>query len=144
MSNSLKHDYLSKKVVASSSYTLNFYSPLLGWFNDKHCEYDCMNKSFTYICKLHCNRLMWFIFADHSLNLYFTRHDNYHHINVSYVQQLRDIKMGDIYIYHVYTLSLLLFLFQKKQRRGRLNFQEREDDEAMTRPDMTNKTMVDH
>ena len=39
--------------------------------------------------------------------------------------------MDDINIYNVYTLSLLLATFQTKQRRGRLCFQEGEDDEDM-------------
>ena len=43
--------------------------------------------------------------------------------------------MDDLYIYHAYTLSILLSLFQKKQRLGRLNFQEREDDMDMTASD---------
>ena len=39
--------------------------------------------------------------------------------------------MDDIYIYNVYTFSLLLATFQIRQRRGRLCFQEGEDDEDM-------------
>src|SRR3954465_10347802 len=45
--------------------------------------------------------------------------------------------MYDICIYNMYTLSLLLATFQIKQRRGRLCFQEGEDDEDMTTLDMT-------
>ena len=90
------------------------------------------------MCKLSCNNFMWFVYCDNFLASYLTRHATYPRIYVSYVKQLRDIKMDDIYIYHAYTLSLLLSLFQKKQRRGRLIFQEREDDENMTRPDTTN------
>jgi hypothetical protein len=45
--------------------------------------------------------------------------------------------MDDIYIYNMYTLSLLLATFQIKQRRGRLCFQEGEDDEDMTTLDTT-------
>src|SRR3954462_2357319 len=41
------------------------------------------------------------------------------------------VKTDDIYIYNVYTLSLLLAKFQIKQRRGRLCFQEGDDDEDM-------------
>ena len=44
---------------------------------------------------------------------------------------MRSIKTDDIYIYNVYTLSLVLARFQIKQRRGRLCFQEGEDDEDM-------------
>ena len=43
----------------------------------------------------------------------------------------REVKQDDIYIYNMYTLSLLLATFQIKQRRGRLCFQEGEDDEDM-------------
>ena len=45
--------------------------------------------------------------------------------------------MDDIYIYHVYTLSLLFDIFQDNQRRGRLYFQEGEDDEDMAIMDTT-------
>ena len=45
--------------------------------------------------------------------------------------------MDDIYIYNMYTLSLLLATFQIKQRRGRLYFQEGEDDQDMTTLDTT-------
>ena len=138
LANSLKHNYISKQVVASSSDTLNFYSPSLGWFNDDFCMLDYMNKSFAYICKLSCNSFMWFICCDNYLTSYFTRHDNEHRVNMSYVQQLREVKTDDIYIYHVYTLSLLLTMFQKKRRRGRLYFQERGNDMDMISVDMTN------
>ena len=50
---------------------------------------------------------------------------------MSLVPQLKSVKVDDIYIYNVYTLSLLLARFQIKQRRGRLCFQEGEDDEDM-------------
>ena len=45
--------------------------------------------------------------------------------------------MDDIYIYNMYTLSLLLATFQIKQRRGRHYFQEGEDDEEINTLDMT-------
>ena len=80
---------------------------------------------------------MWFVSSDNWLTLYFTRHDNYPRLNMSYVQQLREVKMDDIYIYHAYTLFLFLAMFQKKHRRGRLHFQEREDDMDMTTSDTT-------
>ena len=124
--------------MASIFDTSYFGLPMLGWFNDEHCNIIVMNKCFTYMCKLSCNNFMWFVFWDNSLASYLTRHATYPTIYVLYVQQFRDIKMDDTYIYHAYTLSLLLSLFQKKQRRGRLIFQEREDDEDMTRPDTTN------
>ena len=50
--------------------------------------------------------------------------------------------MDDIYIYHVYTLSLLLTMFQRKRRRGRLCFQLRGDDKDMISLDMTNNTII--
>ena len=52
--------------------------------------------------------------------------------------------MDDIYIYNMYTLSLLLATFQIKQRRGRLYFQEGEDDEDMTTLDMTKNIAYMH
>ena len=48
-----------------------------------------------------------------------------------YVQKSREVKMDDIYIYNMYTLSLLLATFQIKQRWGRLCFKKGEDDEDM-------------
>ena len=45
--------------------------------------------------------------------------------------------MDGIYIYNMYTLSIFLPTFQIKQRRGRLYFQKREDDEDMTTLDTT-------
>lgn len=49
------------------------------------------------------------------------------------------VKMDDIYIYiyHAYTLSLLLACLQNKHRRGRLYFQEREDDVDINISDKT-------
>ena len=52
--------------------------------------------------------------------------------------------MNDIYIYNMYTLSLLLATFQIKQRRGRLYFQEGEDDEDMTNLDTTKNIAYMH
>ena len=59
-------------------------------------------------------------------------YESYLCIHVSYVQKSREVKMDNIYIYNMYTLSLLLATFQIKQHRGRLCFQEGEDDEDMT------------
>ena len=115
-------------IVRCSWKPTNFYSPPLGWFNDELCTFDYMNKCFTSICKLCCNDLIWFLSCDNSSPSYFTRHANYKSITLSYVEQIRQIKTDDIYIYHVYALSLLLVMFQKKHRRGRLYSQEREDD----------------
>ena len=53
------------------------------------------------------------------------------------VQQRRTVKTDDIYIYHAYTLAALLPYFQLIKSRGRLCFQEREDDEDMTPMDTT-------
>ena len=66
-----------------------------------------------------------------------TTYESYSCIHVSYVQKPREVKMDDIYIYNMYTLSLLLATFQIKQRRGRICFQEGEDDEDMTTVDTT-------
>ena len=63
------------------------------------------------------------------LALDFMNYASYSSIHVSYMQKSREVKMDDIYIYNMYTLSLLLATFQIKQRRGRLYFQEGEDDE---------------
>ena len=52
--------------------------------------------------------------------------------------------MDDIYIYNMYTLSLLLATFPIKQRRGRLYFQEGEDDEDMTTLDTTKNIAYMH
>jgi hypothetical protein len=45
--------------------------------------------------------------------------------------------MDDIYIYHVHTMSILLACLQNKHRRGRLYFEEREDDVNMNTSDTT-------
>ena len=50
--------------------------------------------------------------------------------------------MDDIYIYHVYTLSLLLTMFQKKRRRGRLYFQERGNDKDRISLEKTNNIIT--
>ena len=104
-------------------------SSMLGWFNDKHCQSFDVNKSFTYMS----NRVAIFFHpltsCDNILALYFTAFDGCSYITVSHVPRLRSVKMDDIYIYNVYTLSLLLVRFQIKQRRGRPCFQEGEDDD---------------
>jgi len=103
----------------------------LGWFNDKHCQSFDMSKSFTYMCKLSCNIFMLLTSCDNILASYFTTFEGCSCIIVSRVPQLRSVNMDDIYIYNVYTLSLLLATFLIKQYRGRLCFQEGEDDEDM-------------
>ena len=95
-------------------------SSMLGWFNDKHCQSFNMNMSFTYMCKLSCNIFMPLTSCDNILVLYFMTFEGCSCITVSHVPQLRSVKMNDIYIYNVYTLSLLLAIFQIKQRRTAL------------------------
>ena len=112
-------------------------SSRLGWFNDEHCQSFVTIKSFTYMCKLSCNIFMPSTSCDNILALYFMNYESYSSIHVSYVRKLREVKMDDIYIYNMYTLSIFLPTFQIKQRRGRLYFQEREDDEDMTTLDTT-------
>src|SRR3954465_2410702 len=130
-SNDLLHDYLVKPVVACPSKNINVSLPVLGWFNDEHCKSLDMNKSFTYICKLSCTTFISFTFCDDHISLFFMTYESYSYIHVLHVQKLREIRMDDVYIYNMYTLSLLIATFQIKQRRGRLSFQEGEDDEDM-------------
>ena len=119
-------------------------SSRLGWFNDEHCQSFVMNKSFTYMCKLSCNIFMPLTSCDNILTLHFTTFEGCSCITVSHVPQLRSVKMDVIYIYNVYTLSLLLAIFQIKQHRGRLCFQEGEDDEDMTTLDTTKNIAYMH
>ena len=95
------------------------------------------------MCKLSCNIFMPFTYYN-ILALYFMIYEFYSFIHVSYVQKLREVKMDDIYIYNVYTLPLLLATFQTKQRRGRLCFEEGEDDEDMTTLDKTKNIAYMH
>ena len=60
------------------------------------------------------------------------------------MQRSREIKTDDIYIYHVYALSLLLTMFQKEHRQARLCFLEGEDDEDMATSDMVKYSMHGH
>ena len=136
--NTLLQNCLFQHDVAQNFETLNFELPILGWFNDEYNTLEDAILCFTYICKLSCNTFMWFVSCDNSLALYFTRHANYPRQNVAYAQLLRGVKTDDIYIYHVYTLSLLLTMFQEKRRRGRLYFQERGNDMDMSSLDTTN------
>ena len=76
--------------------------------------------------------------------LHFINYESYSCVNVSYVQKLREVKMDDIYIYNIYTLSLLIATFQIKQRRGRLCFQKWEDDEDMTTLDTSKNIAYMH
>ena len=143
VSNDLLHVCLFTHVVACKFDARKLYSPMLGWFNDEYCQYFHMNKSFTYMCKLSCNIFMPSTY-DNILALYFMIYESYSCIHVSYVQKSREVKMDDIYIYNMYTLSLLLATFQIKQRRGRLCFQKGEDDEDMTTLDTTKNIAYMH
>ncbi len=144
MSNDLLHVFLFKHVVACKFDTTKVYSPTLGWFSDKHCQPFDMTKSFTYMCKLSCNIFMPLTSWGNILALYFMTFEECFCITVSHVPQLRSVKMDDIYIYNMYTLSILLATFQIKQRRGRLCFQEGEDDEDMTTMDTTKNIAYMH
>ena len=88
------------------------------------------------MCKLSCNIYMPSTY-DNILTLDFMTYESYSCIHMSYVQKSRKIKMDYIYIYNMYTLSLLLATFQNKHHQGRLCFQEGEDDEDMTTLDTT-------
>lgn len=137
MPNSMLHDCLFKHVVSCSLDTDRVYSPMLGWFNDEHYKLDDINMYLTYMCKLSCNTSCWYISCDNSLNFHLMTYANYSCIKTLIVQQWRDIKTDDLYIYHVYTLSLCFVNFQIIQSRGRLCFQEREDDVDMASTDTT-------
>ena len=95
------------------------------------------------MCKPSCN-IFTASTCDNILALYFINYESYSCIHVSYVQNPREVKMDDIYIYNMYTLSLLLATFQIKQRRGRLYFQEGEDDEDMTTLDLSKNIAYMH
>src|SRR5215216_2967571 len=144
VSNDLLRDFLFKHVVVCKFDASKVYSPMLGWFNDEHCQSFRMQKSFTYMCKLSCNIFMPSTTCVNILPFYFMTNESYSCIHVSYVQKLRELKMDDIYIYNMYTLSLLLATFQIKQRRGWLCFQQGEDDEDMNTLDTTKNIAYMH
>jgi hypothetical protein len=129
MPNNLLQNCLIQHCVASKFETLQFGLPTLGWFNDEHYNLKEVNMCFTYICKLSCDTCV--MGTNDFLSYYNTgicttlngKHE-------------RAVKTDDIYIYHAYTLSLLLACLQNKHRRGRLFFQEREDDEDMITSDL--------
>src|SRR5215216_6707899 len=85
VSNDLLRDFLFKHVVVCKFDASKVYSPMLGWFNDEHCQSFCMNKSFTYMCKLSCNIFMPST-DDNILDLYFMIYESYSCIYVSYLQ----------------------------------------------------------
>ena len=82
VSNDLLHVCLFKDVVACKFYASKVYSPILGWFNDEHCQSFDMNKSFTYMCKLSCNIFMPFTYYN-ILALYFVVYEGSSYIHVS-------------------------------------------------------------
>ena len=101
MSNDLLHVCLFKHVVACKFDASKVYSSMSGWFNDEYCQSFHMNKSFTYMCKLSCNTFMPSTSCDNILALYFINYEIYSCIHVSYVQNPREVKMDDIYIYNI-------------------------------------------
>jgi hypothetical protein len=133
VANKLIHDGLSctrfEHIVNSHGKTMNFFSPMLGWFNDKHCEINYINDCFTYICKLSCDISYWNL-----CNTLLIHYKQYLCKSIN-VKNVKGVKMDDIYIYHVHTLSLVLACLQNKHRRGWLSFKEREDDEDMPTSD---------
>ena len=138
MPHKLLHNCLFEHDVARHFQTLNFRLPMLGWCNDEHFHVlDDINMCLTYICKLSCDA------CGNDSNDLLSYYNNYVCSTLN-VQQGRRIKMDDVYIYHVHTLSLLLACLQNKHRRGRLYFQEREDDVDMVISDSTNITSREH
>ena len=83
------------------------YSPMFGWLNDEKYTNMCI----TYRCKLSCNASCWYICCHNYLNFHLTRFSHYSVIKTSIVQQWRDTKTDDLYIYHIYTLSPWLVYF---------------------------------
>jgi len=53
------------------------------------------------MCKLSCNTFMPSTSCDNILALYFINYESYSCIHVSYVQNPREVKMDDIYIYNM-------------------------------------------
>ena len=111
VSNDMLHVCLFKHVVASKFGIIQVHLSMLGWINDEHCQSFDMNKEFTYMCKLSCNIFMPSTSCDNILALYFITYESDSCIHMSYVQNPREVKMDDIYIYNMYTLSLLLATF---------------------------------
>mgnify|MGYP005829358433 CR=1 FL=1 len=101
VSNDSLHVCLSKHVVACKFDSNKVYSPMLGWFNDEHCQSFEINKSFTYMCKLSCNIFMPSSSCANLLALDFMNYSSYSSIHVSYMQKSREVKMDDIYIYNM-------------------------------------------
>ncbi|PNT76050.1 hypothetical protein BRADI_1g43423v3 [Brachypodium distachyon] len=135
--NSCLHDCMNISALTCSKFqhlvvtnlgTINYYSPVLGWYNGEQCKPNTRH-CFTYICKkTFCQFSCWNVIHDDCLTNYLMRFC----YKTLIVQERRCIKMDDIYIYHAHTLSILSVSFQHKRRRGRLSFQEREDDMDMT------------
>jgi hypothetical protein len=96
--------------VASTFDTLNFGLPTLGWFNEEYYNLHGVNMSFTYIYKLSCDTCL--PMTNDLLSYY-----NTCLCQILNVQHGRSVKADDIYIYHAYTLSLLLACLQNKHRQ---------------------------
>lgn len=102
-----------------------------------------LHKCFTYICKTSCNNccVRNFILIIHIYDYSWMNNTMIFYdrccLLTLIVQQRRSVKTDDIDIYHAYTLASLLPYFQLIKSRGRLCFQEREDDEDMTPIDTT-------
>ena len=113
MPNNLLKNCLIQHCVASKFETLHFGFPTLKWFNDEHYNLKGVNMCFTYICKLSCDKCLM---GTNELLRYYntgicTKLNGKHE---------RSVKTDDIYIYHAYTLSLLLACLQNKHCRGLL------------------------
>lgn len=124
-------------IVVTNLDTIHYYSPMLGWCNGERCKPNTRNR-FAYKCKQYCQSSCWNVihhdcFTNYLIRLCYKR---------SIVQERRCIKMDDIYIYHAHTLSILSVSLQHKRRRGRLSFQEREDDMDMITMDTTITNLI--
>jgi hypothetical protein len=133
MPNRMLHDSLFKPLVASNLANINFILPILGWFNDEHYKFQDHIMGFTDICTLSCHIPYW------NLSNILIHYEEYLRKTLN-AQSERSNKTDDIYIYHAYTLSLLLACLYNKQRRGRLIFKEREDDVDIAISDTTINT----
>lgn len=128
--NNLLQNFLFQHDVARNLETLNYDLTILGWFNDEHFTLRGNKICFTHICKLSCD-------ACWNMTTKILRYYNNSLCSTLNLQKGIGVKMDDIYIYHVHTLSLLLACLQNKHRRGRLYFQERKDDVDMNTSDTT-------
>ena len=119
-------------VAASTLGSIQVYSPVLGWFKKEPYQSDPKYKCFTYNCKFRCNA-RWNFMNDMSYDL-LLQYGIAYVLNNSCLDIFanhEELTKIDEYIYALYTFFLLYDGFQVKQSRGRLYFQEREDDEDM-------------